>query len=449
MDRNAFIRALLERGAARGVASEVCWENGSSFEAEVKDGELLQYNVSDGAGLGFRVLKDGRTGTASTQILDDDALDQLVEGAIENAGLVESKDEQFMFPGSDSYPELDLYNPAVDEIPVSEKIDMALRLEKLALSMDPRVTRTEGCAVFSSNEERLMTNTLGLNVSSKAALLGGYVSVVAKDGDKVNTGSKAFFTVDPETIDLEAVAREAVREAVDGLDGAPVDSGSYRVVLRRDVAGVLLKTFSGIFSADNAQRGLSRLKGREGEAIASPCVTIMDEPHRAGSASSTPFDGEGVATYSKPVVESGKLNTLLHNLKTAKKQGVQTTANASRGSYASPVGIAPTNFYFVPSETDFDGMLEQLGDGLLITDLQGMHAGANAVTGDFSLAAKGFAVEGGRIGRAVSQITVAGNFYQLLQDIEAVGADLEFRIPGVSCFGSPSLLVKSLSVAGK
>lgn len=448
MDRNAFIRELLNRGSARGVTSEVCFQTGSSFEAEVKDGELLQYNVADSAGLGFRVLKDGRTGTASTQILDDEALDQLVDGALENAALVESKDEQFMFPGSERYPELDLYNPEIDAIPASEKIDMALRLEKLALSLDPRVTQTEGCSVFSSTGEARLTNTLGLDVSSKSSLLGGYVSVVARDREAVNTGMKVFFTMNPSEIDLEAVARAAVSEAVNGLGGAPVASGKYRVLLRRDVAGVMLRTFAGIFSADNAQRGLSRLKGREGEIIAADCVTIMDDPHRAGSAASTPFDGEGVATYVKPIIENGKLNTLLHNLKTAKKQGVQTTANASRASYAAPVGIAPTNFYFVPSETGFDDMLTQLGDGLLITDLQGMHAGANAITGDFSLAARGFVVEDGKIGRAVSQITVAGNYYQLLKDIEAVGADLEFRVPGGSCFGSPSLIVKALSVAG-
>lgn len=449
MDSKTFINELLRRGADRGVASEVCYETGSSFEAEVKNGELLQYNVSDSAGLGFRVLKDGHTGTASTQILDDEALTQLVDGALENAALVESKDEQFMFPGSKRYPELNLYNPEIEAIPAADKIDMAMKLEKLALSIDPRVKQVEGCSVFSSSEERRMTNTLGLDVSTKASLLGGYVSVVARDGEQVNTGTKIFFTMNPAEVDLEAVAKAAVSEAVGGLGGAPVESGKYRVLLRRDVAGVMLRTFAGIFSADNAQRGLSRLKGKEGEAIAADCVTIMDDPLRPDSPSSAPFDGEGVATWAKPIVENGRLNTLLHNLKTAKKQGVTTTANACRSSYAAPVGIAPTNFFFVPSEQDFDALLSELGDGLLITDLQGMHAGANAITGDFSLAAKGFTVEGGKIGRAVSQITVAGNYYQLLKDIEAVGADLEFRVPGTSCFGSPSLLIKDLSVAGK
>ena len=293
-----------------------------------------------------------------------------------------------------------------------------------------------------------MTNTLGLNVSVRTGLLGGYVAAVAREGERVNTGFKLFFTMDPAEVDLEAVAKAASKEALDGLHGAPVPTGRYRVLLRNDVAGTLLSTFSGIFSADNAQRGLSRLKGREGEVIAADCVTLTDDPHRPGSASSTPFDGEGVATRVKAVIENGRLNTLLHNLKTAHKQGVETTANAARPSYASPVGIAPTNFYFEPTDLTREAMIEKTGDGLMITDLQGMHAGANPITGDFSLAAKGFRIEGGRLGGAVQQITVAGNFYELLRDIEAVGGDLEFHAPGVSCFGSPSLIVKGLSVAG-
>ena len=450
MERNEFVRRLFARAgeAGEGIASEVCYESGSSFEVSVKDGEILQYSVSDSTGLGFRVLRNGRTGTASTQILDEEAVAQLVDGALENAALVESEDEQFMFPGSPEYPKLALFSPAVEAMTAAEKIGMAKQLEQLALRQDPRIQQVEECAVFSSSDARTMTNTLGLNVSTEVNLLGGYVVVVAREGEKVNTGFKVFFTSDPAQVDLEAVAKAAAKEAIDGLDGAPVPSGRYRVLLRNDVAGNLLATFAGIFSADNAQRGLSRLKGREGERIAAECVTLMDDPHRAGSASSTPFDGEGVATRVKAVIEGGRLNTLLHNLKTARKQGVETTANAARESYASGVGVAPTNFYFAPSDTGFDDMLEQTGDGLLITDLQGMHAGANPITGDFSLAAKGFRIEGGRLTAPVNQITVAGNYYELLADIEAVGGDLDFRSPGTSCFGSPSLLVKGLSVAG-
>ena len=169
----------------------------------------------------------------------------------------------------------------------------------------------------------------------------------------------------------------------------------------------------------------------------------------AGKASSTPFDGEGVPTSYKEIISGGKLTTLLHNLKTAKKQGVKSTGNGSRPSYASPVGIAPTNFYIKPGEAGLDEMAAKLGDGLVITRLEGLHAGANPISGDFSLGAKGYKVENGRLGGAVKQITIAGNFYQLLKDIVEVGSDLRFGFPGAACFGSPSVRVSKLSVAGK
>lgn len=457
MDRKEFIARLFDRASEMESAggdvcragSETCFESGSSFEVEVKDGEIIGYSVSDSIGLGFRTLtRQGRMGYASTQILDEAAVDQLLDGALENAALVESRDEQFIFPGSPEYPDLKLYNPALEAITAAQKIEMAKELEKLTLEQDERIVQVEDCAIFSSSDARALFNGAGLDVSMQVNLLGGYVIAVARDGEKVNTGFKMFFTQNPDEIDLEKVARTAAQEALAGLDAAPVPSGTYRVLLRRDAAATLLATFAGVFSADNAQRGLSRLKGREGEMIAAPCVTVMDDPHRAGSASSAPFDGEGVATVVKAVIEDGRLNTLLHNLKTAKKQGVETTANASRPGYAAPVGVAPSNFYFKPTDDDFEAMLAKLGDGLLITELQGMHAGANPITGDFSLAAKGFRVRGGRIAEAVAQVTIASNFYELLQAVEAVGGDLEFQAPGASCFGSPSVLVKELSVAG-
>ena len=449
MERSEFIRRLFERARALDPEAqcEAYFSQTSDFEAEQRQGELVNYSVSDGGGLGFRVLTKGRMGYASTQILDEEAVEQLVSGAMENADLVESEDEQFIFPGSASYPEVNAFHPALEALGAAEKLEMARKLEALTLAQDPRIDQASG-TVFYEGEQRGLCNSHGLDLSQRRNLLGGYVEAVARDGERVNTGGKLFFAASPEELDLEAAAKAAAREALAGLEGAPVESGRYRVLLRNDMARTLLATFSGMFSADNAQRGLSRLNGREGEVVAAACVTLKDDPHRPGSASSTPFDGEGVATAPKAVIQNGRLTTLLHNLKTAHKQGVTTTANASRPGYAATVGVAPTNFFFEPGDTDFDGMLAKLGDGLLITDLQGMHAGANPITGDFSLAAKGFRVRDGKVCEAVNQITVAGNFYELLMGVEAVGGDLEFHAPGGSCFGSPSLLIDRLSVAG-
>lgn len=444
MDLKVFNERLFERVAAREAVESV-YSAGSSFEVGVRDGEILQYSVSDSLKLQMRLLNEnGRLGSAMTQILDDEAVDMLVDSAWENAALVESEDMQFFHDGSGEYKALTLFNPALEALTAAEKIEMAKELEKLALQQDDRIEKVNDCMVFYSGAEATMTNTCGLNISEKVNMLGGYVSVTARDGEKINTGGKIFFVKDIQDIDLEKVAREAAQDALSGLNAAPVASGKYRILFNNETAASMLSTFAGIFSADNAQRGLSQLSGREGEMVAAPCVTIMDNPHLEKGGASARFDGDGVPTQVKAVVEAGKLNTLLHNLKTAHKQGVRTTANASSGK-----GIAPTNFYFKPSDTDFEAMVAKVGDGIMITRLMGMHAGANAISGDFSLAAQGMVIKDGKLDRPVDQITVAGNFYDLIKEIEAVGSDLAFDFPGGSCFGSPCVLVKRLSVAGK
>ena len=231
------------------------------------------------------------------------------------------------------------------------------------------------------------------------------------------------------------------------MDGT-VPSGDYRIILRRDAARDILATFAGVFSAEAVQRALL-LGDKLGTKIAASHVTLTDNPAAKGRRFPS-FDGEGVAVQATTVIKDGQLTNFLHNLKTSKKAGVETTGNANRGSYKSPVGIAPTNFYFEPGTASFDELVKELHQGLIIIDVQGLHSGANPVSGDFSLGAYGYLVEGGRIARAVDQITVSGNFFTLLQDVAAVGTDLEFGAPGGGGnIGSPSLLIKSLAVAGK
>jgi PmbA protein len=278
---------------------------------------------------------------------------------------------------------------------------------------------------------------------------GCYLAPVAKENGEVSNSFKLFLTADPAKCDVDKMIAEAVSEATDGLHWDKPASGAYPVILRWDAMASILWRFSGVFSADSAQKGMSLLKGREGEKIAADCVTIVDDPHRAEAAGSMPFDGEGVPTYKKEIVKSGVLETLMHNMMTANKQGVKTTANASRASYASPVGVSPSNFYIAPGEKDLDGLMKEMGDGLLIANVQGLHSGANEISGDFSLSARGYLVKDGARAGAVRQITVAGNFYQLLKDIALVGSDLRFDSASNSNFASPSVLVRSLSVAGK
>jgi len=440
-----FLNLLFQKAREAGLSEyEAYAASGDSFEASVHAGELIAYNVSSTNGLGFRALVGGRMGYASTQALDEEAANMLVKSAVASATLTETDDPQFLYAGGET-PKLDLFSPALDEIPDAEKVRMALELEKKALAHDPRIS-TDGCAVVYAAGGRRIVNSKGLDVSFRDNALGAYVSAVAREGERAGSAFR-FHMERGGAPGFDRIARQASLEAIDFLRAAPVASGRYPVVLRANAALELLSAFSEAFSADEAQRGLSPLKGREGEIVAAECVTLLDDPLNPAGFSAAPFDGEGVPARTKAVIDGGRLTTLLHNLKTAAKQGVSSTGNAARG-YASAIAVAPTNFFFKPSDTPLEALLQKAEGGLLITELQGLHSGTNAVSGDFSLGAKGYRIEGGKPGQPVDQITVAGNLYELLRSIRAVGGDLEFGQPGRSCYGSPSLFAGELTVAG-
>ncbi|MGI6240189.1 MAG: TldD/PmbA family protein, partial [Christensenellales bacterium] len=431
MELREFIEKLFQRAAEKGLTEcEVYYEAGASFSASIFKGELTDYNVSDAQGLGFRALYRGKMGYASTQAFDEAAIEMLADAARTNAELIGSEDQQFLHDGAGEYQKIELYNPAIEDLSAAEKIALARSIEDKTVAADARVEQIKGCAVFTESQEVRIVNTKGLDAGYRANVIGGYVTPIARAGDEVNSATKLFLTADPENMGIDDMIADAVKEAVDGLVWEQPPSGAYRVVIHAEAMRDLLRVFSGIFSADSAQRGMSLFNGREGAVVAADCVTIVDDPHIAGSIGSAPFDGEGVPTYRKEVIKAGVLTTLMHNLRTAHKQGVRTTANASRPSYAATIGVSPTNFFIEPGADDLQALIGELGDGLLIAGLQGLHAGANEISGDFSLSAHGYRVMGGEVRGCVRQITVAGNFYQLLKDIERVGNDLAFGFPG-------------------
>ena len=221
------------------------------------------------------------------------------------------------------------------------------------------------------------------------------------------------------------------------------------ILLENIAAANLLETFTGIFSGENVQKGRSLLKNKLGEAIGSQQLNIIDDPFMLKGVANRSFDSEGVASQKTSIIEEGILKSLLHNLKTAEKEGVQSTGHGYKSSYKGTMTVAPSNFYIQPGLNKYEDLISSLDEGLVITELEGLHSGANPVSGDFSLAAKGYYVRSGKIERPVNQITIASNFYEVLKNIEAIGADLKFTLPGGGYIGSPTLKIKNISVAGE
>lgn len=450
MNREEFYQKLFARALEAGAeACEVYFAASNSFSVSVFGGEITDYSVAQRRGLGFRVLREGKMGYASTQALDEEAIDLLVDAALENAALIQSANKQFLFAGGCAYRDLPGYNPALEQIGAADKIALCRDLERLCAQVDPRIRPQAESSVFSEDEEIELRNTLGLRARYRRNLMGGCVEPVAVQGERTNSGFALFFGNDPAALDARKSVEQAAREALDGLEARSVPSGTYRVLLRSDAACDLLAAFAGVFCADRAQKGLSLLAGREGERIAAECVDIRDDPHMPGQCASAPFDAEGVPTAAHDLVVGGVLKTLLHNLETAHKQSVSTTANAARAGYGASVSVSPSNLCVLPGAHDRDRLLALLGDGLLVTSLQGLHSGCDSVSGDFSLSIKGYRVRGGRVEGALAEATLSGNFFSLLRDVQAVGDQMRFRHPASSACASPDLLVGNLSVAGK
>jgi PmbA protein len=427
---------------------ELYYASRESFKVNVYKKEIDSYSVNVTKGLGFRGIYNGRMGYAYTEILDEEAINMLVKNAKTNATIIENDDVEVIYPGDSKYLDINCYNETLPSVDENDKINLALKMEEMALGKDKRVKDIRFCVVQSFEGNINIVNSKGLDLSHRANGVFAVLIPVIQDGDKTNTSVVYRASRDFKDIVASDLADEAVNKALAYIGAEMPETGKYKVILNNEAASDLLETYSIIFSADRVQKGMSLLKDKNGKIIASKALTIIDDPLLENGMTSTPFDGEGVACYTKDIVKEGQLITLLYNLKTALKDGVKTTGNASRPSYSSTVDISPSNFYIKPGEHSLEGLQEKMGNGLLITELQGLHSGANTISGDFSLAAKGFEIKNGKIIRPVEQITVAGNFYRVLEDIEEAGSDLKFGLPsGGGCFGSPSLLIRELSVA--
>ena len=440
--KNALIAAATDAGIEQ---YEIYYQVGESISAETLKDEISAFASSVSGGICFRCIVDGKMGYASSELMSEDAMGELVKNAISNAACIDSDDEVFIFEGSPEYAKIDAGDVKLtDAVTVR---DMALRLQKETYAQSEKVgDGTQSMAMSSVSEVRLY-NSNGLSLSNRTGMSGAYAAAVVRDGEEAQ---EAFdFSVGTSFEEVKETSRNAVREALDKIGATVAPSGKQNVVFSGKQFRQFLAVFSSAFSAKSAQLGLSLLAGKEGEQIAAPFVNIIDDPMRENSPIKTPFDGEGVATARRAVVENGVLKTLLYDLTTAKKAGVTSTGNGQKGSYASPVSIAPYNFGLMAGDCDLDALLFKAGEGIYITECKGFHAGANAVTGDFSIESAGFMIREGKLAEPVKSFTIAGNFFELIKNIDTLGNEVHWGIPGITVFGSPDVLVREMSVAGK
>lgn len=445
MDYEEFAQDIIHDAIRAGAhEAEAYLEYGDEFSVEVRMGDVETLTQASYKGLGLRVFVDKRMAFASTTDFDPSVVHDLVTRTVELAKYA-SRDRYSGLPdpGSDTPVHLDLYDPDVAGLTTECKVEMARTAEDAAREFDPRITNSEGARVSTHSSTRIIANSNGVLYSRAGTTCSISCTPVAEqDGEKQTdcAWSAARFLSrleSPRDIGVEA-ALKTVRK----LGGRKVETQRVPVVFDRMVGTVLWGAVFLALDGDNVHRGLSFLKNKLGKRVASPIVTVLDDPHLPGGLGSSPFDGEGVVTRPKVVIDRGILNLYFYDSRTARKYHAEPTGNARRG-YSSTPSVGPMNFYLRPTDTDPSTIIQGITNGFYVTDVMG--SGANSVTGDFSVGASGMWIKDGELAFPVQEVTIAGNMLDMMLAIEQVANDVKF----VSSLVSPTFKVSEMTVSGR
>lgn len=427
---------LLARAGERGVELEVLATTDRKLSIEAQKGAVNDVSLSSSGGIGLRVVTDGRVGYAYTEELSEAALAWTLDEAIANAELQE--DGSVTLPAGGALGRFELVDECLSA-PLQEKKAATIALEG-KLAADGRVQSVQYAGYMERESEVEIASTTGVDGAFRTGLASLYSALVMREGDSVKQGYERDAQREFHQLDPGRTAQESLRKLGRHLGAKPLATGRRRAVFEPDVVATLLALFTYAVSGKNLAEGTSRLEGKLGQKVASELITIVDDatlPHGLGSR---PFDAEGTPAKRLVIVEEGVLRSFLHNSDTAARTGQANTGHAKR-SYRSTLDVGTSNLLLLP------GGGVTLDSGVLVTDLMGVHAGANPITGDVSVQAMGMELVGGEQ-RPVEDFAISFNLFELLERVEQVGADVE-PVAGFSGFAYvPSLAVADLSFAG-
>jgi PmbA protein len=444
MNNIELAEKLVKKSLSLGAGSaEVFIETNRNLSVNVLNSEIETIEEASSQGIGFRVFVDGKMGFSHCNDFSDRSLEDTISKAIAFAKLSSPDENNVLTDDKGMTPVEQLYDPGISTVPMEKKIQMALALEKLAMA-DKRISKSSGAGYGEGESEIFIANSNGLVKTYKSSGCSLGVSVVAEKGDQKNTGgencSRVFFS---DLVTPDEIATIASRRAWEMLDPVMIKTQRASIIFDPEVARSLI---GGIITAINGERvlqGASFLKDFLNKQFASSLLSIVDDGTRNRSLGSAPFDGEGVPTMKNVLVQNGILKAFIYNTKAAKRAGVKSTGNASRGGFSSLPGIGTHNVYLEAGKNTRDEIIKSTRKGLLLLEVTGY--GIDAVSGNFSGGASGFWIENGEIVSPVKGVTIAGKAFDILNGIDMMGNDLDMT----RTFSAPTFRVAEMQIGGK
>jgi PmbA protein len=439
--------AIADRVAAQaGSGEQVEAYVGRSFDTSVRvyEGEIEQLQSAQSEGIGIRVIRDGRVGFAYGGVLDEAAVAEVLAEARDNVAFG-TPDEWAGLATPDGVPvtELDLWRDELADVATEEKVALALDLERLTLSQDPRV-RVEQSEYADSMGEAAVATSTGIRSSGRECACYVVVSTLATEGDETQTGFAFSVGRTPAELDVAKAAGEGAERATRLLGAVKPKSKRVTVVFDPYVTAQFLSVLSSALNGEAVLKGRSLFAHRVGEEVASPLVALVDDPTNPLAFSASPVDGEGLATRPTPLIRDGVLQGFLQSSYSGRRSGTASTGNAIRGFKSTP-SCGAIALQLAPGTRSQAEIVAGIDDGVLVQQVAGIHSGVNPVSGDFSTGASGLVIAGGSVGEPVREFTIASTIQKMLKDIAEVGADVDWlpmRAAGVS------LVVHDVTMSG-
>ncbi len=440
----AIADGLIAR-ARPGEQIEVVVGRSRSTEVRAYEGDVESLSSATSAGVGVRVVADARQGFAYAGSLDPDVLADVLAEARDNATFG-TPDEHLGLAEPDGvpFPTLDLHRPSLASVPTQDKVALAIELERAVRAADARISGVEASEYGDHLSEGVVVTTTGIRVADRDS--GCYVGVypLATERDETKTGFGFSVGRELAELDVAAAAADAARRATRLLGATKPAGRRCTVVLDPYVTAQLIGIIAGTLNGESVLKGRSLFGERLGETIAAPSVTLVDDPTDPRAYGATASDGEGLATRRNQMIDGGVLRQFAHNTYTARRAGTRSTGSAVRGFKSTP-GVGCRAVSLRPGSQTQEELLAQVGDGVLIASVAGLHSGVNAVSGDFSTGAEGLRIVDGSLAEPLREFTIASTLQRLLLDVIAVGSDVEW-LP-MSATGV-SLVVGDVTVSG-
>jgi len=440
----ATARAIAAQ-AAPGEEIDVMVSRGASTSVKVHDGEVESYTSSRSAAVGIRVIRDHRQGFAHAGSLDPDVVAATLADARDNVAYGEPDDCYGLTAPDGVAPTLhDHWRDDALQLSADDRVGRALALERAVRGADARIAGVRTTSWSDGWGVVAYAASNGTSVAERGTSCGLGCQPLAVEGDETQIGYAGDSARSPGDLDDERVVREAVDRATRLLGARQPASMRMPIVLEPRLAATLLGIVSGMLDGESVLKGRTPFAGRVGEQVASPLLTLVDDPTAAGSLAASTWDAEGLACRRTPLVEGGVLSGFLDNGYTGRRRGVPSTASAVRSARSLP-GVGAQVLVIDGGAGTHADLLAGAGDALFVASFAGLHSGVNPVSGDFSVGADGLMVRGGELAEPVREITIASSLQRLLLDVTAVGGDGEWLPSGDFV---PTLVIADVAVGG-